>query len=138
MNWNIVQILMGSVPYLKSAWDEAVSNDDFVTKITKEAPIVAQALGGIGVALFPGVAPALQLVAGMVGAFDPDVTKWLQGSLNVLVTPSPALTVDGIYGPKTQAAVKAFQTSEGLSVDGIAGQITQAAISAVLAKKPKL
>lgn len=34
------------------------------------------------------------------------------------------LTVDGVFGRKTEAAVKAFQKSEGLSVDGIAGAKT--------------
>lgn len=32
-----------------------------------------------------------------------------------------ALQIDGIFGPRTQAAVKGFQTSSHLGVDGIAG-----------------
>ena len=34
------------------------------------------------------------------------------------------VTVDGIFGPNTEAAVKAFQQSENLSADGIFGPIT--------------
>ncbi len=34
--------------------------------------------------------------------------------------------IDGADGPKTRAAVKAFQAAEGLEPDGIAGQQTQA------------
>lgn len=47
--------------------------------------------------------------------------------------------VDGIFGPKTRAAVKAFQKSEGLIVDGIAGPQTQAALRLAFNKprKPK-
>lgn len=34
------------------------------------------------------------------------------------------LTVDGIYGPRTEAAVRAYQRANGLQVDGIAGPQT--------------
>lgn len=37
-------------------------------------------------------------------------------------------SVDGIYGSKTQAAVRSFQKANGLTVDGIAGPKTLAAI----------
>ena len=38
------------------------------------------------------------------------------------------LTVDGIFGKKTEAAVKAFQAANGLKVDGIVGKQTWAAL----------
>lgn len=37
-------------------------------------------------------------------------------------------SVDGIYGPKTKAAVKYFQRKNGLAVDGIVGPKTAAAL----------
>lgn len=37
---------------------------------------------------------------------------------------------DSVYGPATEAAVKAFQLSKGLTVDGIVGPITTSALYA--------
>ncbi|WP_197521074.1 peptidoglycan-binding protein [Bradyrhizobium icense] len=59
--------------------------------------------------------------------------EWLQSSLNKLGT-DPQLDVDGIVGPATRNAVRAFQLAQGLAVDGIAGPNTIAAIEVALAK----
>ncbi|SEH44789.1 peptidoglycan L-alanyl-D-glutamate endopeptidase CwlK [Halobacillus karajensis] len=55
----------------------------------------------------------------------PPVTKdvkEVQKKLNKLGY-NPGL-IDGIYGPKTKTAIKAFQHQEGLEVDGSAGPLT--------------
>jgi peptidoglycan hydrolase-like protein with peptidoglycan-binding domain len=55
----------------------------------------------------------------------------LQTNLNVCAMANPALVADGKYGPKTTAAVAAFQVANGgLTVDGQAGPLTQAALVA--------
>ena len=38
------------------------------------------------------------------------------------------VTVDGIFGPQTEGAVRAFQQQKGLAVDGIVGPQTWAAV----------
>ncbi len=50
------------------------------------------------------------------------------------------ITVDGIWGPGTEQAVKDFQHDNGLEEDGIPGKLTQAALPDAVAKgrfKPK-
>ncbi|WP_044170971.1 peptidoglycan-binding domain-containing protein [Kamptonema formosum] len=49
-----------------------------------------------------------------------DLVKNLQGSLNLVVQPSPELPRNQFYGPRTEAAVKAFQKQYKLSETGIA------------------
>jgi peptidoglycan hydrolase-like protein with peptidoglycan-binding domain len=57
------------------------------------------------------------------GSRGPEV-KALQQQLGM-----PAAEQDGIYGPKTEQAVRNFQTSQGLQVDGIVGPQTRASIA---------
>lgn len=54
------------------------------------------------------------------GSKGPDVVK-LQAMLN---SDGADLKVDGIFGPKTRAAVQAYQKSNGLVTDSIVGPQT--------------
>jgi peptidoglycan hydrolase-like protein with peptidoglycan-binding domain len=45
-------------------------------------------------------------------------------------------SVDGIFGPQTEQAVRAFQSNKGLAVDGIVGNNTWAAIENALGNPP--
>ena len=130
--FNVIQLAIMYGPTLTSIFEEVTSNDSLLTKIEKEAPAIGPLIAQLGAEFFPTAAPTLQKVGAVVAAFSPDYTKWLQGALNVLLTPSPNLTVDGMYGPKTKAAIQQLQAKLGLTPDGIAGKITQAAIEKAL------
>jgi len=130
----IVQLAIQYGPAIKSVIDAAISNEDLAAKVKEVAAPLAKVLEDLGSKLFPKANPALHLVGGVLAAFDPNTTKWLQGALNNVLSPSPNLVVDGIYGPATRAAVEKFQKDHGLVTDGIAGAITQAALGALLTK----
>ena len=59
--------------------------------------------------------PAVDRAVIRQGSTGEDV-KYLQGKLGI--------TADGIFGPRTRAAVVAFQSSKGLTADGIVGRNT--------------
>jgi peptidoglycan hydrolase-like protein with peptidoglycan-binding domain len=65
---------------------------------------------------------------------SPAYVRWIQSSLNQVH--GAGLTVDGISGPRTQAAVRQFQASSGLAVDGIVGPNTERALRAAGASPP--
>jgi peptidoglycan hydrolase-like protein with peptidoglycan-binding domain len=47
---------------------------------------------------------------------------------NLSGDPSKGLQVDGIFGPKTDAAVRGFQDALGITVDGVVGPLTWRAL----------
>jgi peptidoglycan hydrolase-like protein with peptidoglycan-binding domain len=47
---------------------------------------------------------------------------------NLSGDPSKGLQVDGIFGPKTNAAVRGFQQALGITVDGVVGPLTWRAL----------
>jgi hypothetical protein len=63
------------------------------------------------------------------GSRGPAVTS-VQIKLNIKQRPTFPLVPDGIFGPKTDAVAKAFQSAQGLGVDGIVGPNTHAALNA--------
>ncbi len=72
-----------------------------------------------------GEAPARARPALQRGASGDDVTE-LQRQLKAV---GEQVDVDGDFGPRTQAAVQAFQKKNGLTVDGVAGPATWNALT---------
>lgn len=58
-----------------------------------------------------------------------ELVKQLQRTLNFLLEEN--LTVDGVFGAKTEAAVKVFQSKMGLTADGVVGPKTWAELGVV-------
>lgn len=135
---SVIQLVVGLAPAIKGIYDAATSNAGVVDEIKKLSAPLATLLQQIGQEFFPKANPTIAIVGGLVAAFDPNTTKWLQGSLNTLLALNPPLVVDGQYGPKTKAAVEQMQAKLGLTVDGLAGKLTQATIDAAIAKLPTL
>jgi hypothetical protein len=81
--------------------------------------VVASAVAAGG-ALAQETAPPSSNGASTSGATGGVSVATIQGALGV-----PA---DGVYGPRTRAAVRSFQRRNGLAVDGIAGPQTIAAL----------
>jgi putative chitinase len=67
----------------------------------------------------------------MNGSDVADLQRELNASLG-----GPKLVVDGDFGPRTQAAVEAFQREHHLEVDGVVGPQTRAALEQRAPKKP--
>lgn len=60
----------------------------------------------------------------------------VQEALNTLKVADPPLLVDGNLGPKTKAAIRAFQRSADILDDGKWGPVTDKALTAALSPKP--
>jgi murein DD-endopeptidase MepM/ murein hydrolase activator NlpD len=76
-------------------------------------PAAAPAKPAAAASTRPGPAVARAVIR--QGSTGEDV-KYLQGKLGI--------TADGTFGPRTRAAVVAFQSSKGLTADGIVGKNT--------------
>jgi peptidoglycan hydrolase-like protein with peptidoglycan-binding domain len=120
-------------------WKIRVISSATDPSLTKYAKDVKGWIASVIQGVVPGPTPAApsappaapQLSGPGIVATNADV----QQALNALGY-SPALAVDGIIGPKSQAGVRWFQGNNGLTVDGIPGPKTKAALVAALAGSP--
>lgn len=69
-----------------------------------------------------------------IGSHGPEVAR-MQELLNKHLQPSAALKVDGLFGPRTEAAVRRYQASVGIGIDGIVGLHTTGAMEQGLEPK---
>lgn len=69
----------------------------------------------------PNSVPVYSLFRGRL-LQKPEYTKWLQWELTEAGYP---VVIDGIFGAKTDAALRAFQKKKGAAADGICGPVTR-------------
>jgi peptidoglycan hydrolase-like protein with peptidoglycan-binding domain len=69
-------------------------------------------------------------------AFNLQSTRGVQQALNRLQIATPCLEEDGVPGPRTKAAIEAFQKRAGIAADGIIGPNTLAALRTALGAVP--
>ena len=61
------------------------------------------------------------------GMEGPEIAVWQTDLNGWLATMTPAVAVDGVFGPSTAAENRALQEAEGITVDGLVGPETRAA-----------
>lgn len=113
-------------PALPSAWDAAL-----LWQFTSTSELGTLDLNvGPSSYVASAVVPAVPESARDLFLSDPwlegvDVAQLQQRLTDWGCDPGP---IDGIFGPLTESAVKAFQTARELAVDGIVGPLTRAAL----------
>jgi cell wall-associated NlpC family hydrolase len=107
----------------------------FTGGAAQAAPAAPSAPAAPAAAAAPAVADAAPTVAPSATLNSTQKLRWgsrggavqeLQSALNAN---GAGLSVDGVFGKRTHAAVKDFQSSKGLQVDGVVGPQTRAALN---------
>lgn len=86
---------------------------------------------GLIPALLPQGEQWVTQALGAALAYDPNTVKWVQGALNSFLHTN--LTVDGIWGPKTKAAVLQAESQLGIAPNGALSNTLISALTSFLA-----
>ncbi len=79
--------------------------------------------------ILDGTSPPPVLIPPVDAQDRPTLRRGAKGDLVKQIQRAVGVTADGDFGPKTEAAVRAFQRHRGLVPDGIVGPLTWAAIA---------
>jgi D-alanyl-D-alanine carboxypeptidase (penicillin-binding protein 5/6) len=103
-------------------WTEENAGEVLTSKIARAVYDYFEPAGAVA-----GNQPA-ELRVGATG----ELVQALQRTLNASSQPSPDLSVDGDFGPGTEAAVKKFQAARGLEATGVVGPETFKALGTLI------
>jgi hypothetical protein len=78
----------------------------------------------------PVLIPPVERPGDPVSPGRPTLRRGMSGALTKELQAKLGLTADGVFGPKTEAAVRQFQRDKGVVPDGIVGPRTWAALDA--------
>ena len=113
-----------TVQYLVTAQGHPTAVDGDFGPLTKAAVEAFQSSRGLGVDGIVGPQTWPQLIIQVQQGSSGDAVRAVQSQIHSRGDGANQITIDGIFGPITNDAVRAFQTLLGLSVDGIVGPQT--------------
>jgi peptidoglycan hydrolase-like protein with peptidoglycan-binding domain len=113
-----------TIQYLVTAQGHPAAVDGDYGPLTKAAVEAFQALHGLGVDGIVGPQTWPQLIIQVQQGSNGDAVRAVQSQIHSRGAGASQISIDGIFGPVTNDAVRAFQTLLGLSVDGIVGPQT--------------
>jgi peptidoglycan hydrolase-like protein with peptidoglycan-binding domain len=113
-----------TVQYLVTAQGHPTGVDGDFGPLTKAAVEAFQSSRGLGVDGIVGPQTWPQLITEVQQGSTGDAVRAVQSQIHSRGDGANQITIDGIFGPVTDNAVRAFQALLGLSADGIVGPQT--------------
>ena len=120
-----------TLQHLLRAHGQQVSVDGIFGPLTEAAVKAVQTASGLTADGIVGPLTWPRLITQVRRGDRGDAVRGVQEEFqfrNLSGDPSQGLQIDGIFGPKTDEAVRGFQQALGLSVDGIVGPLTRRAL----------
>jgi peptidoglycan hydrolase-like protein with peptidoglycan-binding domain len=120
-----------TLQYLLRAHGQNIAADGIFGPRTEAAVRAVQQASGVGVDGIVGPQTWPKVIVQVRQGSQGDAVRGVQEEFqfrNLSGDPSKGLAVDGIFGPKTDEAVRGFQQALGITVDGIVGPVTWRAL----------